>query len=68
MDNAAYWFIVIIASAIGMGYIIYGRKQRAAIALIAGIGLCVYPYFTDNIYLLIGIGLALILLPFIIKY
>ena len=49
--------------AIGMGYIVYGRKQMNGVALIAGIGLCAFPYFVSNLWLTIAIGAALMALP-----
>jgi len=67
MESTSFWLIYVLAGAIGAGYLVYGWKQKKVIPLIAGIGLNVYPYFIGNIYLLIGIGIVLILLPFLIK-
>ncbi len=61
-------FTGLIFGAFGMGYIVYGRKQEKGIALCSGIALCVAPYFGLNIVVLILIGLALIVLPFIFRY
>ncbi len=60
-------FLIIIFSAIGMGYIFYGKKQQNYVALISGIFLCIYPYFFHNPLLIIIIGLLLSVSPFIIK-
>ncbi|MFA6091200.1 MAG: hypothetical protein WC774_05510 [Candidatus Gracilibacteria bacterium] len=56
--------IEVIAGAIGTGYFIYGKNQQMMIPMICGVGLCVYPYFSDNIGFLLGIGIILIVLPF----
>jgi hypothetical protein len=53
--------------AIGLGFFVYGRKQKAVIPFLSGIGLIVFPYFISNIYLLVLSGIVLIALPFIIK-
>ncbi len=58
----------VLFGAIGIGYIVYGRKQKRGIALLSGIVLCACPYFVSNIYLIIFIGIALMALPFFIKY
>lgn len=54
--------------AIGMGYIVYGRKQQRGIALFSGVLLCAFPYFVPSVFLIILIGIALMTLPFFIKY
>lgn len=54
-------------SIIGWGFFSYGRKQHAIIPLSSGIGLFVFPYFVSNVYWLVSIGVALILIPFFIK-
>ena len=67
MNTTSLVFGVLYGS-IGLGYLIYGRRQQKGIALISGIVLCVFPYFISNIVLLILIGLPLIALPFYIRY
>ena len=58
--------ISMLAGAIGMGYIVYGRRQMKASALVAGIVLCIYPYFIPNPLLSILAGLAIMAAPFFI--
>jgi hypothetical protein len=53
----------VLFSAIGAGYFLYGRKQAKPLTLLAGLVLCIYPYFVDNRWLLLLIGLILTLLP-----
>lgn len=60
-------FTGLIFGSIGMGYIIYGRKQANMIALLAGVGLCIFPYFISGIWMLIALGAGLVLLPFMIR-
>ena len=62
-------FIVgIIAGAFGVGYFIYGKRQTKVAPMLAGVLLCVYPYFTENPYALIGIGAALLAAPFLLDF
>lgn len=58
----------LVFGSIGVGYFIYGKKQHQGIALFSGIALCTLPYIVSNVLLMIIIGIALIILPFYIKY
>jgi len=53
--------------AIGLGFFIYGKKQKAAVPLITGIVLFIFPYFVSNVYLLVIIGAVLMMLPYFVK-
>ena len=66
MDMGTKLMVSVLASAIGMGYIVYGRKQMKPSALIAGIALCIYPYFIPGLLLNLLIGLAIMAVPFFI--
>ncbi|HNW83804.1 MAG TPA: hypothetical protein PKG52_13030 [bacterium] len=57
----------VIFGAFGMGYFLYGRKQKNFMAKISGIILMVFPYFISNTYLLVLIGVIFIALPFVVK-
>ena len=56
-----------IFGAIGFGFFLYGRKQKAVVPLITGIALCVVPYFIANVYALIMVGVILMAVPFFIR-
>ena len=57
-----------IAGTFGVGYFIYGKKQQKLAPMFAGVLLCVYPYFTENLFALIAIGVALMAAPFFIDF
>jgi len=57
-----------IAGAFGMAYFVYGKRQSKVVPLVAGILLCIYPYFTENPYALLGIGAALLAAPFLLDF
>jgi hypothetical protein len=50
----------------GTGYVMYGRKAQNPVALVAGILLCVFPYFVDGFVWTLAIGAVLLALPFVI--
>ena len=68
MDIGTALVFWVLFSAIGMGYFIYGIRQRNGIALAAGVALCVYPYFVANPYVMVGVGIALMALPFLLRF
>jgi len=58
----------VVAGAIGVGYFIYGRRQAKFVPLIAGMLLCVYPYFIDSVLWLSVIGAVLVAAPFVVDF
>lgn len=65
--NASTLIWGVLFGSIGFGYFIYGRKQKAVLPLLCGLGLMVFPYFVTNTILLACTGIALVALPFVIK-
>jgi hypothetical protein len=57
----------ILWSAIGLGYFVYGKRQRSFVPLLCGLGLMLFPYFVENWILLLVVGLVLTALPFVIR-
>ena len=57
----------LIFGSIGLGFFVYGKKQKAVIPLFSGIGLMVIPYFISNIFILVISGIVLIALPYFIR-
>ncbi|MGA9165569.1 MAG: hypothetical protein WBZ31_14020 [Thiobacillus sp.] len=57
----------LLFSSVGLGFFIYGKKQKAVVPLFSGLGLMIYPYFVSNTILLVAIGAALIVLPYFVR-
>jgi hypothetical protein len=57
----------LLFGSIGLGFFMYGRKQRAVVPLVCGLGLMVFPYFVTNTVLLVLIGVALMTIPYFLK-
>jgi len=51
----------------GIAFFVYGKKQQAIVPFIAGVLLCVFPYFISNVYLLVITGCALVALPYFVR-
>jgi hypothetical protein len=67
MDISTSLLLGVLFGSIGMGYIVYGKKQHKGMALFSGIALCIFPYCVSNIFLFVLIGLVLMALPFLIR-
>jgi len=67
MNDSNLLFLGLLFGSIGMGYLIYGIKQRRAGPLLCGAVICVLPYFAANIVLLILLGALLMALPIFFK-
>ena len=57
----------LLFGAVGIGYLVYGRRQRILMPFLAGIGLIGLPYVFDNIGILLLVGVVLVALPFVVK-
>ena len=57
-----------IAGIFGMAYFVYGKRQQKFAPMLCGVLLGVYPYFTDNPYVLVIIGAALLAAPFFVDF
>jgi predicted membrane protein len=66
MDTSSLLWGLLFGS-IGLGFLIYGRKQRAVVPLVCGLALMIFPYFVSNTILLIAIGIALIVIPYFVR-
>ena len=60
--------IGILTGAIGVGYFMYGKRQTKFVPLLAGMALCVYPYFVDSALWLVIVGVVLLAAPFVIDF
>jgi hypothetical protein len=66
--NATSLMIGVFTGAIGVGYFMYGKRQAKFVPLLAGMMLCVYPYFVDGVVWLLVVGAALMAAPFLIDF
>jgi hypothetical protein len=67
MDSSTLLWGLLYGS-IGMGYLVYGKRQQRVTALLSGIGLMVFPYFVSNVWISLLIGIALMALPYFFRY
>jgi hypothetical protein len=66
--NATSLMIGVFTGAIGVSYFMYGKRQAKFVPLLAGMMLCVYPYFVDGVVWLLVVGAALMAAPFVVDF
>ncbi|MGH8273212.1 MAG: amino acid transport protein [Gammaproteobacteria bacterium] len=64
--NLSGWglFANVVFGAVGVGYLMYGRRQMRAAYLVCGAILTIFPWFVSNLAALIGVGIVLLIAPF----
>ncbi len=61
-------YLGVILSSIGLGFLVYGKRQHKIIPLLSGIGLISIPYLIPNIAIAILGGAILMAIPYFIRY
>jgi hypothetical protein len=57
----------LLFGSIGLGFAIYGRRQRAVVPLLCGLALMIFPYFVSNSIVLVVIGVAIMAIPYFFR-
>lgn len=67
MDDGSSLFLGVLFSAIGLGYLVYAKQQRAALPLLCGVALMVFPYLISGTLPMIAVGILLMAIPYFIR-
>ena len=67
IDSISVLLWGLLFGSIGFGFFLYGKRQKAVVPLITGIMLCVVPYFIANVYVLVGVGVILVAIPYFVR-
>jgi hypothetical protein len=57
----------LLFGAVGLGFFIYGKRQKSVVPLICGLSLMAVPYFITNTTVLVAVGIVLIAVPYFIR-
>jgi hypothetical protein len=63
--SSLFWGMVF--GSFGLGFFVYGKKQGAAVPLVCGLALMIFPYFVENTFLLVAVGVVLMAIPYFIR-
>jgi hypothetical protein len=64
MNDTSKYLWGILFGGIAISYIIYGRRTKTTLSLLAGVVLFVLPYLVSTEYLLMEIGAVVMLVPY----
>ena len=67
MDSESSLIWSMLFGAIGVGFFIYGRRQRMMVPFVSGLALMIVPYFVDNVGAMIALCVAFIALPYFVR-
>ena len=67
MDDTSLLVWGMVFGSIGLGFFIYGKKQKAIVPFVTGIALFIFPYFIADVYILVLTGTALVALPYFVR-
>jgi hypothetical protein len=57
----------LLFGSVGLGFFMYGRRQKAVVPLVCGLVLMIFPYFVSNTIFLVAIGVVLIATPYFVR-
>ncbi|MEB6666801.1 amino acid transport protein [Acinetobacter vivianii] len=66
--NATQLFLSVTFSSIGLGYFLYGKKQKMTVPLVCGLVLMLFTYFIDSTAMISVIGIILSILPYFLRF
>lgn len=67
MNTASLWWGLLFGS-IGLGYLMYGKRQGAPVPLLCGLGLMALPCFVANNWAMALIGAGLATSPYFLRF
>ena len=57
----------LLFGSVGLGFFVYGKRQKAVVPLVCGLALMLFPYFVSSTLLLVVVGAALIAIPYFVR-
>jgi predicted membrane protein len=67
MESTSVLIWAMVFGSIGLGFFIYGKKQKAIVPLTVGIALFIFPYFIADVTMLVVVGAILVVLPYFVR-
>ncbi len=66
--NESWLLWGLLFGSIGLGFFVYGRKQKAVVPMVCGLALMIFPYFISNTIVLVAIGAMLTAVPYFVRF
>lgn len=68
MESTSQLVWAMLFGSIGVGFFVYGKKQKVVMPLVTGIALLIFPYFIPNVYFMVIVGVALLAVPYFFRF
>lgn len=64
------WLIIwsVVFGSIGIGFFLYGKKQKKIVPFATGIALFIFPYFMPNLLVMLVVGTVICAVPYFVRY
>ncbi len=66
--NESWLLWGLLFGSMGLGFFVYGKKQKAVVPMVCGLALMIFPYFISNTIVLVAIGTMLIAVPYFVRF
>jgi hypothetical protein len=66
MDTSTLLWGLLFGS-IGLGFFVYGRRQKMVVPLLTGVALMILPYCVSNTILLVVLGVGFVAIPYFVR-
>jgi len=66
MDTSTLFWGLLFGS-IGLGFFVYGRRQKMVVPLLTGVALMILPYCVSNTILLVVLGVGFVAVPYFVR-
>lgn len=60
-------FVGLFAGIVGVAYFVYGKRAQRPAFMLAGAGLCVFPYLISGWLLELAVGILIAAVPFLVR-
>ena len=57
----------LLFGSVGLGFLIYGKRQKQVVPFACGLALMILPYFVASSLLLVALGIALVTVPYFLR-
>jgi len=68
MDDSSFLIWSMLFGSIGLGFFLYGKKQRKIVPFVAGMTLFIFPYFVSDLLVMLIAGAVICAIPYFIRY
>ena len=64
MESESMLIWGMVFGSIGLGFFIYGKKQKKIVPFVTGLALFVFPYFISDVTMLLIVGAIIVVMPY----